>query len=69
MNEAQLVIQTFGSLTETARALNHKYVSTVQGWRDKGRIPHWRRAEIFLAAERTGKLPEIEAILGPKDAA
>ena len=57
-NEAEAIINEFGGLTKMARALGHKYVTTVQGWRDSGRIPPWRRLEIAAAAAREGvKLP------------
>jgi hypothetical protein len=46
------VIAAFGGLTRTARALGHKNVTTVQGWKRAGRIPHWRQAEILAAAGR-----------------
>lgn len=58
MNIAERVIQAFGGQSKTSRALGGTPVSTVDGWRRSGRIPHWRRAEIIAAAERHGvKLP------------
>ncbi|SNZ21691.1 hypothetical protein SAMN06265368_4816 [Cohaesibacter gelatinilyticus] len=35
-----------------ARALGHKHPTTIQGWRDKDRIPHWRWDEVKKAARR-----------------
>lgn len=51
---ADKVISTFGTLTKTAMALG-KPITTVQGWKDRKRIPpeHWR--EIIAAAEAAGK--------------
>ena len=51
---AAKVLETFGGLTKTARALN-KPVTTVQGWKDRGQVPpeHWR--EIIAVAEANGK--------------
>lgn len=42
MTPAEHVIDKFGGLTKLARALDCA-VSTVQGWKERGRIPqeHW----------------------------
>lgn len=48
------VIAAFGGLSATARALGHKHVTTVDGWKRKRRIPPWRRSEIIAAAEQKG---------------
>lgn len=53
-NHVENLINAFGGLSKMARALGHKHVTTVQGWRDSGRIPHWRYHEILSAAEREG---------------
>lgn len=53
-NHIETLIAEFGGLTKMARALGHKHVTTVQGWRKSGRIPHWRYHEILSAAEREG---------------
>ncbi|WP_176086913.1 hypothetical protein [Martelella sp. HB161492] len=49
MNTAEKIIARFGGLTATARALSDPKkefpVSTVQGWKIRGRIPerYWRQ--------------------------
>lgn len=48
---AEQVIESFGGLSATAKALAHKHVTTVQGWKTSG-IPKWRRPEIIEAAQR-----------------
>lgn len=52
MSIVQTVIQAFGGLSKTAKALRHRNVTTVQGWRDRGHIPAYRFAEIREAAVR-----------------
>lgn len=49
---AEPIIDAFGGLSKTAKALGHKNVTTVQGWLTSGSIPHWRRHEILEAAKR-----------------
>jgi hypothetical protein len=56
ISEAETVIEAFGGLTKTARALGHRNVTTVQWWKKSGRIPAWRRPEIRAAAKRAGLL-------------
>jgi len=51
---SQQVVDAFGGLSATARALGHRHVSTVHGWLKAGRIPGWRYHEIRQAAERDG---------------
>lgn len=52
------VIAAFGTPTKLARAIGEK-VSTVHSWKQKGKIPRWRRVQIIAAAEREQiSLPE-----------
>jgi hypothetical protein len=53
------IINAFGGVSKLAKALGHANVTTVDGWKRKGRIPHWRRLEIVDAAKREGvELPQ-----------
>ncbi len=53
------LIAAFGGLTPTARALGHKHVTTVDGWRRSGRVPSWRWPEVLAGAKAKGVgLPE-----------
>lgn len=47
------VVAAFGGITKTARALGLS-TSTVQGWKESGRIMYWRHAAIVDAAARHG---------------
>lgn len=53
-NAVDAIIEKFGGLTPLSRALGHKHVSTVQGWKDRGVIPARRQPEVLAAAERLG---------------
>lgn len=58
------VIDAFGGLSATARALGHENVTTVQGWRERGSIPKWRWTEVYSAAAKEGvELPAAFADL------
>lgn len=53
------LICAFGGAEPMAKILGHKYATTVRGWIDRGKIPHWRRGEIVAAAKRERiKLPK-----------
>lgn len=70
MSIIEKIIVAFGGLTATGRALGHKNPTTVQGWKDAGRIPHWRHAEIIAAANREGvTLPDEFTAAAPERAA
>lgn len=70
---ASAVIDQFGGLTATARALSTEDkvfpVTTVQGWRDRGEIPteHW--AALIDAARLKGKTLTVGDFLPPELAA
>jgi hypothetical protein len=64
------VLDAFGGLTATSRALGHRNPTTVQGWKQSGRIPPWRKSEIEAAAQRLGiKMPwhEDESASEPQE--
>lgn len=46
------IIAQFGGLSAMARALGHKHPTTIQGWRDSGRIPEWRMNEVIELAKK-----------------
>lgn len=54
--DATKVLAAFGGLTATAKALGHAHLSTVQGWKERGRVPYWRRDEIYAAFKKR-KIP------------
>lgn len=58
MTTAEKVIGRFGGLTATARALaaqgNGVPVTTVQGWKTRGRIPERYWSSLIDAAARVG---------------
>lgn len=62
MSDIDLIIERFGGLSSMARILNHKHPTTIQGWRDAGKIPSWRIHEIKAAAKAEGiEVPELES--------
>ena len=52
MNQAERIIERFGGLSALARALDHKHVTTVQGWKERGYVPARQQADVLKAAER-----------------
>ncbi len=46
------LIENFGGMSAMARLLGHKNPTTVQGWKQKKRIPEWRMKEILTVAEK-----------------
>lgn len=59
---AEFVISKFGGLTGTAKAIG-KPVTTVQGWKERGRVPqeHWQ--DLIDAASIAGHTIEIADFL------
>lgn len=53
-NDIENIIAQFGGLSAMARALGHKHPTTIQGWRDSGRIPEWRMNQVLDAAKKRG---------------
>lgn len=64
---AEFIIGKLGGLTKTAKALSTPEkefaISTVQGWKDRGRIPqdHWQK--IVEAGAQQGICIELEMFL------
>lgn len=54
MNVAENIIQRFGGLTAMSKAMGHKNVSTVQGWRIRGVIPARQQPEVLRVAQELG---------------
>ena len=54
MSQAEIIIERFGGITALSQALDHKFPSTVQGWRDRGIIPVRRQAELLRLAKTMG---------------
>ena len=46
------LIENFGGLSAMAQLLGHKNPTTVQGWKQKKRIPEWRVKEILSVANK-----------------
>lgn len=65
----ETIIGLFGGINAMARALGHRNASTVQGWKESGRIPRWRRLEVIAAAQRQGIALPQEYLRGSEEAA
>ena len=63
---AEYVIGKFGGLTGTAKAIG-KPVTTVQGWKDRGKIPqeHWH--QLIAAARSKGEIVDLADFLTSHD--
>lgn len=51
MNQADRIIAKFGGINAMSRILGHNNPSTVQGWRERGRIPSMQHQAIWEAAK------------------
>lgn len=61
------VLSRLGGITVVARELQHKNVTTVQGWWDRDVIPARRQREILELGERLGNtIDPIELIPSAK---
>lgn len=59
------ILSRLGGITAVARELQHKNVTTVQGWWDRDVIPARRQREVLDLAERIGKpVDPVELIPG-----
>ncbi|MEP0518529.1 MAG: hypothetical protein ABJO09_01170 [Hyphomicrobiales bacterium] len=64
MEPAEFVIKELGGLTKTARAIRPDFaVTTVQGWRDRGRIPQTYWSDLITAAAKAGKILSVNDFL------
>lgn len=52
--QADHIIGLFGGVPNLAKALEHKHYSTVQGWKDRGKVPHDQWPAIIEAGTRVG---------------
>lgn len=70
---ASAVISRLGGLTKTARMLSDAEksfaISTVQGWKERGRIPQEYWLPLINAASAEGIELEISMFLSPAEAA
>jgi hypothetical protein len=56
-NGPDACLAAFGGATALAKELQAP-ISTVHSWKLKGRIPHWRRAQVEEAARRRDIRPD-----------
>lgn len=54
MTPVEQLVAAFGGIRPMASKLGEKHASLVQGWKEAGSIPHYRRAQIVLAAQQHG---------------
>lgn len=52
-SDAEILINSFGGLSKASRALGCP-ISTVNSWREKGRIPSWRRDPVLSNLRSAG---------------
>lgn len=69
MKDVSRIIDLFGGLTATASALDLKYPSVVQGWRDRGNIPSKYFMRIIAAAAERGVSLTLTDFFVTQDAA
>lgn len=50
----RFIIDRFGGIVPAAKALGHKYPTTVQGWYERGWIPARQQKRVLDAAEQIG---------------
>lgn len=65
---AQIIIDDLGGLTKTAKLLSTEEkpfpISTVQGWKERGKIPQEYWLPIIEAAKTVDKQIELSSFLG-----
>lgn len=69
MTQAKRIIAKFGNMSNLARALGHRNVTTVQGWAERGYIPPRQHAAVWAAAKATGIEMELSDFAAVNDEA
>lgn len=74
ISPAENIIKTLGGLTKTAKLLSTDEkafpISTVQGWKDRGKIPQEHWLPLIEAARQTGVTIDVSMFLSiPSEAA
>lgn len=68
MTQADKIIQKFGGLTATSKALGHQNPTTVQGWKERGFIPMRQLPRLIEAAKRKEIALSLADFLTPEGA-
>ncbi len=63
ISPADVVIKTFGGITATARAIDIP-ISTVQGWKERRKVPQEHWIKLQDAAKAQGKKLKLTDLLG-----
>lgn len=62
IDAANFIIRELGGLTKTARTLGHP-ITTVQGWKERGKVPQEHWISIIEKARKVGKKFKVEDFL------
>lgn len=63
------IIEELGGVTALARALGHRWPTTVQGWKSRGVIPSRQVSAVLKAANTLGKPLSAADLFPAEDAA
>jgi len=69
MDTVSEIIGRFGGLHAMARALGHRYPTTIQGWKQRGVIPARQQRAVLEAAKAAGIHLSAAEIVGSSEAA
>lgn len=61
------VISELGGISAVAKGLNHRNVTTVQGWWDREVIPARRQRDVLALAARMGKDITPDNVIPPSE--